>query len=268
MLKRYAKHSKKTIPNLTQNGILVNLKHFNIRLYFVLILILLVPSVYKTLRIYYLGELPNDSGFNIASQVLWLNVAFEVIQEALILPLFFIIGKSIKEIAIVSNKIITGFITISVVYLIPVIFLILNTNSILAQMNQMSHLVELSSKYIQLESIAIFLSVAFKFALIIFVLLNKVGKIFLLLLTQTLLSVILDSFLLSQFSFSLNIGVIGIAIANIIVGLFMIIQSFYMLKKENIILNKKRLDFTWLRDWFKIGYLSGLESLIRNSIFI
>ena len=42
-------------------------------------------------EIRFLTNIPNDWGINIASQLQWVNVLFEVVQEAFILPLFFFI---------------------------------------------------------------------------------------------------------------------------------------------------------------------------------
>ncbi|MFA5742336.1 MAG: hypothetical protein WC874_05600, partial [Candidatus Izemoplasmatales bacterium] len=63
------------------------MKRINYRLFFALLLMGLVPTIYTTVRIFFLGQMPGDWGFNIASQLSWINLIYEVIQEALILPL-------------------------------------------------------------------------------------------------------------------------------------------------------------------------------------
>ena len=242
---------------------------FNTKLYLVLVLMLLVPTIYKTLRIYYLGDLPSDGGFNIASQIIWLNVLFEVIQESLLLPLFFLLGQSITDRRRLDNKIKTGLITMGTIYLIPVVIIYFFADTLLLIMAQKESLVELSANYIKLESIAIFLSVVYRFTLIVLILFGKINKMFLLLITQTIATVLCDSFLLSQYSFSFQYGVLGIGYGNIIVSLLLIILSLFILKQEKIIVFKKtHLDYSWLKEWFKIGGFSGLESLIRNTVFI
>ena len=69
------------------------LKTVNYRLWLAILATMLLPTVYQTVRIYFLGDLPSDSGINIASQLQWVNLFYEVVQEALILPLFFLLGK-------------------------------------------------------------------------------------------------------------------------------------------------------------------------------
>ena len=57
----------------------------------------LIPTIYTTVRIHFLGNMPSDWGFNIASQLSWVNLVYEVLQEAIILPLFYLMGKSLFD---------------------------------------------------------------------------------------------------------------------------------------------------------------------------
>ena len=72
-------------------------KNINIRLLIALISMMVFPSLYQTVRVNFLGDLPSDAGINIASQILWLSLIYEITQEALILPLFYLFGKSLSD---------------------------------------------------------------------------------------------------------------------------------------------------------------------------
>lgn len=50
------------------------LKQINFRLFIVLMIQALMPSIYSTFRIYLLDSYPNASGINIASQHMWLGI--------------------------------------------------------------------------------------------------------------------------------------------------------------------------------------------------
>ena len=76
-----------------------SLKKINYRLFLAILVLMLFPVIYQTVRINFLGAMPGEWGFNIASQLSWVNLFYEVIQEALILPLFFILGKSLGNVA-------------------------------------------------------------------------------------------------------------------------------------------------------------------------
>jgi Na+-driven multidrug efflux pump len=92
---------------------------------------------------------------------------------------------------------------------------------------------------------------------------------YLLLATQMILSVTMDTFLISDLPISLNLGVNGIAISNIVVNLAILIGAVLLLKRENIhIFQKSKLSFSWLKEWFQVGKYSGLESFLRNFAFM
>lgn len=57
------------------------LKTVNYRLWLAILATMLLPSVYQTVRIFFLGDMPGDSGISIASQLQWVNLFYEVVQE-------------------------------------------------------------------------------------------------------------------------------------------------------------------------------------------
>ena len=66
------------------NVILSSVKRLKFSLYSILLLKALLPTIYSTVRMSLLGDLPSDSGVNIASQLAWLSLFFEVLQETLV----------------------------------------------------------------------------------------------------------------------------------------------------------------------------------------
>jgi Na+-driven multidrug efflux pump len=68
---------------------------------------------------------------------------------------------------------------------------------------------------------------------------------------------------------SLNLGVNGIGYSNIIVNIVLLVVSLMLLAKENInVFTKAKLDFTWAKEFIKIGGVSGIESLVRNVAYM
>ena len=65
-----------------------SLKNINYKLFFSLLVMGLCPTIYTTLRVFYLGELPGEWSYSIAGQLSWVNLIYEIINEAIILPLF------------------------------------------------------------------------------------------------------------------------------------------------------------------------------------
>jgi hypothetical protein len=84
------------------------------------------------------------------------------------------------------------------------------------------------------------------------------------------MSILLDTFLVSGLSFSLNLGVNGIAVTNIIVNITMLLMAAIVLKREeiNIFSIRVKRSFVWLKEWLQVGKFSGLESFLRNLAFM
>jgi Na+-driven multidrug efflux pump len=244
------------------------LKSINYRLFFAILLLMLFPTIYQTVRIFFLGNLPNDWGFNIASQLSWVSLFYEIIQETLILPLFFILGKSLSNKDEFISKIKGGLLITGIIYFIISFILFIFARPLIIFMAQDKHLIDATVNYVRLETIAALLSTLFKFMLIVLITLKKDNYMYLTLLFQMVLSILLDTFLVSNLKFSLNIGVNGIAITNIIVYGINIVVCIQLLKKENLpIFTKGKLSLSWTKEWFQVGKYSGLESLIRNVVF-
>lgn len=86
---------------------------------------------------------------------------------------------------------------------------------------------------------------------------------------QMIFSILFDTFLISNLPCSAKLGVNGIAITNIIVNSLLLVVSIILLCREKInLFEKTRWSFSWLKEWFKVGKYSGLESLLRNLAFM
>ena len=250
------------------NIIIKALKTINYRLFFAILLIMLFPTIYQTVRIFFLGSLPNEWGFNIASQLSWVNLFYEIIQEALILPLFFILGKSLLDKNELLNKIKSGVLITSIIYFVLSFILFIFARPLIIFMAQDKELIDATVNYVRLETVAALLSTIFKFFFIVLITLKKDNYMYLTLVIQMLLSILFDTFFVSNLDISLKIGVNGIAITNIIVNFINIIFCIWLLKRENLyVFNKDKISFSWMKEWFHVGKFSGIESLIRNIVF-
>ena len=244
-------------------------KNFNWKLFLVLVVVSLVPALYQTLRIYFLGNMPNEYGVNIASQLSWVNLLYEIIQEAFILPLFYLLGKSILNKEELENKTKTGLLISGFSYLILSIIIIIFAKPLCEFMASDKNVINETITYIRLETIASVFMILSKFITVLLVTLSKEKYMYFLLFIQMVLSIVLDTFFLSSLKYSLNLGVNGIAFSNIIVSIILVILSLLFLRKEDInIFNKEKLDFKWLKEYGKIALFSGLESFIRNIAFM
>ena len=245
------------------------LKTINYRLLLAVFTTMLLPTIYQTVRIYFLGDLPSDSGINIASQLSWVNLFYEVVQEALILPLFFLLGKSLSDKAEFANKVRTGLAITAGIYLIVSVVIIACARPLVILMAQDESLIQATIDYVRLETVAALFATLWRFMTLVLVTLRKDAYMYIVLGVQMVLSILLDAFLVSTLSVSANIGVNGVAVTNIIVNFIIFVIACFLLKREDIhLLTRDKWSFAWLKEWFKVGKFSGLESLLRNLVFM
>lgn len=130
-------------------------------------------------------------------------------------------------------------------------------------------ILDASASYIRIQSVASVFQILCSFTLVALVTLNKEKFIYILTAARLALCLVFDTFFVSSLSVSLNLGVNGIGYSNIIVNIILFAVSAFLLSKENVrIFSKRKLSFLWMREFFKIGSLSGLESLVRNLAYI
>ena len=250
-------------------SLLKSIQTFNWRLWLVLALTLLIPALYQTLRIHFLGDMPGDWGVNIASQLSWVNLIYEIVEEAFILPLFFILGKSLGSNEELENKTRVGLLISFGAYLTLSLLIIAFARPLCLAMASDPSTLEATVTYIRIESIASSISIVSKFITVLLVTIGKDKYMYIQLGIQMALSMLLDTFLISKLPISANMGVNGIAIANIITSVVLVASAFMMLHHEGIhVFSKTRLDFNWLKEYGRIGLFSGLESLVRNVAFM
>lgn len=247
----------------------LSLSNINYKLYFALLILGLVPSIYTTVRVFFLGSLPGEYSFSIAGQLSWVNLLYEIINEAIILPLFYFVGGVVKDTKEFSNRLKTGMLLSLSIYIILATIIICFAKPLLSLMATDPSIIDASATYIRIESIANIFLILTQFALVALVSINKSKYLYILTFSRLILSLICDTFIVSSLPISLNLGVNGIGYSNIVVNVVLLTISFLLLLKEDInIFSRAKFSFTWLKEFIKISGISGIESLVRNVAYM
>ena len=175
----------------------LSLRNINYRLYLALLLMGFVPTIYNTLRVFLLGQLPGEWSYSIAGQLSWVNLLYEIANEAIILPLFYFIGMVKNDRAEFSNRVRTGLLTTMAVYAILSAGVILFAEPLLKFMAADASIIAASVSYIRIESIANFFAVLMQFALVALTVVNKSKYLYAFTGARLVLCVVLDTFLVS-----------------------------------------------------------------------
>ena len=178
-------------------------------------------------------------------------------------------GECVSEKSEYTNRIRTGLIISFCVYVICSVLICCFTSQLLAVMSTSKDIIEKSSIYVRIESIANIFSLLASFLLVSLVTLGKSKYVYILTGTKLILNVIFDTFFVSTLKISANLGVNGIGYSNIIVNLILFVVSVVLLSKEGyLIFKKEKLSFIWAKDFVKVGGISGLESFVRNIAYM
>ncbi len=258
--------------------IINNFKKINWKVILILLAFQLLPTIYKTIRIFILGDLPDENAYNIAANTLWLNILNEIILESIVIPLFYVFEKIKKDKSKEENSIIFTRMTIVIFvgFLIFTLCIYFNIQNILESLLSDNILISKSIEYIQYEVWGTFIYSLFSYfflATTMYEFKRSNLVISLTVILYTVINIILDIFLVSNLDVSLKIGVKGIGINYIISSLCCFITYFIFLcfpcnglityKFFNKVNNVKLYFLKYAKLWI----LSALEVTIRNVVF-
>ena len=246
-----------------------SLKRIDHRLFIALLFMGLCPTVYTTLRTFFLGTLPGEWSYSIAGQLSWINLIYEVINEAIILPLYFFMGNALTDKKAFANRIRSGLLVSFGVYAVCSVLVATFINPLLQFMAVSTDIIEESAAYIRIECVANVFGILYSFLLVALVSIGKDKMVYIMTGAKLVMCIILDTMLVSNLPVSMKLGVNGIGISNCISNLLLFVIAFALIQSCGYPLwSKERLSFDWMKDFFKIGGISGLESFVRNVAYM
>jgi Na+-driven multidrug efflux pump len=199
----------------------------------------------------------------------WINLLYEILNETIILPLFYFVGRVKDDNDSFANRVRTGLLVSLILYSLLSTVLIIFIKPLLSIMATDANIITASACYIRIESIANVFSILTQFALVALITVNKSKYLYILTGAKLILNIICDTFFVSTLPVSLNLGVNGIGYSNIIVNLLLFVVMVLLLSQEGIkIFSKEKLCFNWMKQFGKVSVISGLESFVRNFAYM
>ncbi len=251
------------------NRIMRSLKNINGRMFLALLVMGLCPTLYTTLRTFFLGQLPGEWSYSIAGQLSWVNLLYEVINEAIILPLYFFMGQAVSDKEEYSNRIRSGLLISLGIYTACSVLVMIFVDPLLRFMAVSQDILSESASYIRIECVANIFGILYSFICVALITIGKDKLVYAITAAKLILSIILDTLLVSSLPVSMKCGVNGIGISNIISNLLLFIIAAFLISRCGYpIFKKTKLSFAWMKDFFKIGSISGLESFVRNIAYM
>lgn len=235
---------------------------FNYRLFFAIMLLTFVPTIYETIRIYFISSIPDTSALNISGQMEWFDLIDETIKAFLLIPMYYVLNQVVEDKDLLKKRITSAGILIFIEYLlfsIVIYFYVTNLSSFMSvPIDERNEVIN----YLRLETIGFVVKIIPSFFAIVFLIINKSNYFYFTLLAQSILMIIGDIYFIPNF------GVNGIAYSNILIQFILSILSIYLLYREKLLnLNIKTKDFNWIKSWFNVGFFSGGEIFLNNLIY-
>ncbi|MBQ8326597.1 MAG: multidrug transporter [Lachnospiraceae bacterium] len=247
----------------------LSLGRINYKLFVALLVLGFVPTIYTTMRVFFLGQLPGEYSFSIAGQLTWVNLLYEMLNEAIILPLFYFVGKVKDDKAEFANRVRTGVFISFCMYAILSAVIFIFAEPLLKLMATDESIIKASVSYIRIESVANIFLILTQFVLVALISVNKSKYLYALTGIRLILCLLFDTFFVSTLDVSANLGVNGIGYSNIAVNVILLVVSCLFLHREGIkIFANAKLNFVWVKELMKVGGVSGVESFVRNIAYM
>ena len=234
---------------------------------FLIFLAWLIPAFYGLSNRYFIGFMSYES-IVVDQSYEAVEVTFEVLLEMFPIAMLALVARYFTSKKKISEILVTAVIMQIVITIIFVGFIILFADSFVDLINTPEGAQDLALRYFRLKAIAIpFQSISLLF--IITIKAMRKGKLAVLLaFIGVAVNFLLDAVFISDYSFSLKLGLIGSAYDNIIANILLCIISgivVYRMLKDDLELKFNQKYFIEI---FKIGKWTGLESFVRNLGYI
>ena len=236
-----------------------------------MLLIYFIPKIYELTNIYWIGKISFEA-LAITEQFEFLSVSIEVVNETIPFGVLALVAQNWKKKENVQKILKAGLILQLCFSLSFMLLILIFMPQFVETIGTPAEIVDTTKIYLGLKAFALpFEAVAF--LLLIGIKSMRRGKEALYLVgLSVVLNVILDLFLISDQSFSMHMGIRGVAIGYVISKIILAFITFFYLMyilKLKILLFIRRIQFrSLLKPILRIGQWTGADSLTRNLGYI
>lgn len=229
----------------------------------------IIPATYGLLNRYFIGYMSYESVV-VDQSYEAVEVSLEVLLEMFPLAVLALVAWNYKDKKSVTSIVKTALIMQLIITVAFVIFLALFGDRFIDWINTPENARPLAGQYFRIIALAMPFQAMSTVLIIAIKSMRKGWLAVSLAFIGVAINFILDAIFISNFSFSLKLGLIGSAwdrvAANVILFIISSIVFWWLVRKE------VKIDFNIEKDVaksiFKIGRWTGLESLVRNAGYI
>ncbi|MFC2044675.1 MATE family efflux transporter [Chloroflexota bacterium] len=243
-------------------------KQWDWGLFLLIFLFMALPRFYRSYSVYLIGNaIPDTNALATVAQWQFIELLLEIVQETFVLAIFFFVGRGIQRTEGPGPPIRTALTSILLFSIVLAAILFVMSDSFVAIIGTPESIQVTTSQFLKIKTATIPLFLLSMASVIIVETVNRKRYLLTIAVLQVVYQFIFDSLFYGGYPFSLNLGVLGVAWAEIVSGSCLFITTLILLR--HIIFDKVKnfLSFFTLKDWrnyLRVGGWSGLDSLVRN----
>jgi Na+-driven multidrug efflux pump len=244
------------------------LKQWDWGLFLLIFLFMALPRFYLSYSVYLIGNaIPDINALATVAQWQFIELLLEVLQETFVLAIFFFVGRGIQGKEGPGYPIRTSITTILLFSCGLAAILFTFSDNFVSVIGTPEAIRETTSAFLKIKTAGVPIFLLSMALVIIVETLNRKRMLLTLAILQVVYRFILDSLFYGGYSFSLNLGVLGVAWSDLIASLALLITALVMIRSIAFEKVRNLLSFFTLKDWkvyLRVGGWSGLDSLVRN----
>jgi len=244
------------------------LEHWDWGLFLLIFLYMALPRFYLSYSVYLIGNaIPDINALATIAQWQFIELLLEVVQETFILAIFFFVGRGIQSREGPGQPIRTSMTTILIFSCVLAAVLSTFSDSFVNIIGTPEAIRDTTSAFLKIKTAGVPIFLLSMALVIIVETMNRKRMILTLAILQVVYRFILDSLFYGGYTFSLDLGVLGVAWSDLIASFGLLITALIMIRSIAFEKVRNFISFFSLKDWrvyLRVGGWSGIDSLVRN----
>ena len=244
------------------------LRQWDLRLFLLIFLYMALPQFYRSYSVYLIGNaIPDTNALATVAQWQFVDLLLEVVQETFVLAIFFFVGKGMQSKQGPASQIRTSLTMILLFSIVLAVTLFGLSSHFVSIIGTPETIRETTSTFLKIKTAGIPIFLLSAACVIIVETVNRKKLILTLAILQVIYRFILDSLFYGGYTFSLNMGVLGVAWSDTLASLALLITALVLIRRiawEKLKNWRSLFSFKDWRSYLRVGAWSGLDSLVRN----
>ncbi|MFC1942735.1 hypothetical protein ACFLWU_05935 [Chloroflexota bacterium] len=244
------------------------LKQWDWGLFLLIFLFMALPRFYLSYSVYLIGNaIPDTNALATVAQWQFIELLLEVVQETFVLAIFFFVGRGLQSKEGPGSPMRTSISAILVfsIFLAGILFAL--SDNFVSIIGTPEAIRETTSTFLRIKTAGVPIFLLSMASIIIVETINRKRMLLTLAILQVVYRFILDSLFYGGYSFSLNLGILGVGWADLAASLLLLVTALFMIRRLLFEKVKNLKDFFVFKDlkvYLRVGGWSGLDSLVRN----